>query len=100
MTTYLHVTWHQDFDNEPVELYSEQDDEGWQTRKVDIYRDGRMDYADERTSTGTTFLAEIPVGPIEEIAADPQFSPRWISSDEFERQWTAAVARHADDPPA
>ena len=99
MTTYLLVLWHHDHDDEPVELYSEQDDDGWELRKVDVYRDGKMDYADATTEIGTTALGEVPIPPIEDIAAQSEFSPRWISREEFELRWHAAVARNSPEAP-
>ncbi|MFD4193128.1 DUF6881 domain-containing protein [Amycolatopsis thermoflava] len=49
--------WHHDHPDEPVLLYSETGD-GYESRKVDLFRDGRQDYADESTSIGTTFLGQ------------------------------------------
>jgi hypothetical protein len=85
---YLHVTWKHDFPDEPVELYSELDDERWETRKVYLFADGHTAYADEQEEAGTG-LSELPLPPLSEIAADPQFLPRAITRDEFERVWNA-----------
>ncbi|NUW29821.1 hypothetical protein HTZ77_00015 [Nonomuraea sp. SMC257] len=88
---YLKVIWRHDFDDYPVELYSELDNEGYEVRKVEIYRSGRRDYADFAKSTGQTGLGEIPVPSIEEIAEQEEFTPAWINADEFERVWDLAV---------
>ena len=53
---YWKVVWHHDFADEPVLLYSEIDDAGMEIRKVEVYRDGGMDYADSSGSTGTMQL--------------------------------------------
>ena len=55
---YQRVIWRHEFENEPTLLWSEIGDDGFETRKVDEYRDGRLDYADENTSTGTTLLGD------------------------------------------
>lgn len=85
---YIAVRWkHQDPD-EPILLYCEIDDAGWEVRKVDVYRDGRIGYADESESMGDTWLASEPVPPLAEIASDPQFEPTEITKDEFEQIWS------------
>jgi uncharacterized protein DUF6881 len=43
---YQRVVWHHGHPDEPVVLCSEIDDQGIEIRKVDEYRDGRLDYAD------------------------------------------------------
>jgi hypothetical protein len=97
MPRYQKVIWHHDFPDEPVLLYSETDDDGYETRKVDVYRDGRQHYADEASSVGTTILAEVPLPPLEEIGADPEFTPLAIDADEFEAVWRRArLSRPAD----
>jgi hypothetical protein len=87
---YLKAIWHHDFDDEPVELYSEIGDEGYEIRKVEIYRNGKMDFADESHSTGVTLLSEKPIPDIEEIAAQKEFSPVIVQKAEFEVVWSRA----------
>ena len=94
MPRYQKVIWHHDSADGPVLLYSEMGDDGYETRKVDLYRDGRQDHADERSSLGTTFLWEVPVPALEEIAADPGFTPFRIDADEFEAVWRSALRSH------
>ena len=53
MSRYQKVLWHHDLPDEPVEIYSEIDS-GYEAREVEVYRDGRHDYADRSRSTGTT----------------------------------------------
>ena len=40
--------------------------------------------------TGSTELGLSPIPSLAEIAADPQFSPREISREDFETSWTKA----------
>jgi hypothetical protein len=90
MVWYLRVEWHHEFPEEPVELYSEVGDDGYETRKVCLFRDGRLERADEDTETAMTGLSEVPVGSVEEIASEEGFSPELISRNEFERLWSQA----------
>jgi hypothetical protein len=55
MPRYQSVLWHHDHPDEPMVLYSEID-VGFEVRKVEVYRDGRHDYAGRSRSTGTTML--------------------------------------------
>ncbi|MFL6073300.1 MAG: DUF6881 domain-containing protein [Mycobacteriales bacterium] len=88
---YLKVHWHHDFADEPVVLYSEVGDDGYEVRKVDVFRDGRLGYADKSRSTGDTVLGEKPILGVDEIAAQDEFSPSVIEAHEFEHVWRRAV---------
>lgn len=87
---YIRVHWFHDHPTEPVELYSELDDESWEVRKVYVFADGRAEYAGPDGGNGETLLGEAPVPPLNEIAQDPEFLPAVIGRDEFEAVWEAA----------
>jgi hypothetical protein len=87
---YIAVQWHHHCPEDPIELLSEIDDAGWEQRKIEVYADGRRDFADQREHTGATDLSLSPIPSLEEIAADPQFNPREISREEFEMSWKGA----------
>lgn len=87
---YVKVTWHHDFDDEPVEYFHEVSDDNWETRRVQVYRDGHLEWADGTHETATAGVAEIPIAPIEEIAAQPEFDAEEITQHQFERQWSQA----------
>jgi hypothetical protein len=89
---YIKVLWHHDFPDEPVELYSELDDAGYEVRKVEIYRDGRSGFAEGGSSSGTTRLGEGSLPRLEEIADQEEFSPSFIEKVEFEEVWQHASA--------
>jgi hypothetical protein len=87
---YLHVKWIHDFPDDPIDLYIELDDGGWEVRKVELFPDGRMGYADASDSSLSTALGLKPVPDPEEIALDPQFRVEEITRQEFERLWDIA----------
>ncbi len=87
---YVAVEWLHD-DEEPILLYSELDQEGWEVRKVEVYRSGAAHYAEAGRRTGSTLLGEMPVPSLQEIAADPQFRPREITREEFEQVWQQSL---------
>lgn len=92
MMWYLKVAWRHDLPDEPVWWYAEIGDDGYEIRAVEVYRDGRYDYADANRSTGSTVLAEAPIPSIDEITAQTEFSPSVIDTEEFEQAWHRAVA--------
>jgi hypothetical protein len=92
---YVKVKWIHDFLDEPMELYSELDDQLWEKRKIEIYADGRRDYASKAQSSGSTKLSICQLPPSAEISLDPQFIVLPLSAKSFEELWSAAVGRVA-----
>jgi hypothetical protein len=80
--------WIHDSQTDPVELYCETNDQRWETRKVEVFRDGSIGFASATESSEGTILGESPIPPIEEIAADPEFKPQLITKEEFETVWS------------
>jgi hypothetical protein len=93
MRSYLYAQWVQSSANEPYEFYSELDERRNETRKVERYRDGSVGYASETAATHGASLGIIPVPPLGEINASPEFNAREISQGDFERQWEAATGK-------
>ncbi|MFF3762655.1 DUF6881 domain-containing protein [Streptomyces sp. NPDC001922] len=87
---YWRVRWTHDFDVEPVTLYNEIGDDGYEVRKVQEYRDGRLLKADASHECADIGLGEIPVGPIEDVRAQPEFSADVIDRAAFEEAWRRA----------
>ena len=87
---YYRVRWIHEFMDEPLDLYSEVDEDGWEQRKVEIFRDGRMGYAEATAHSLSTELSEKVLPSLEEIAADPQFQPSEITQAAFEEVWQRA----------
>ena len=88
---FIRVNWKHDLPSEPTCIYSEIDGDGWERRKVEMFRGGRMGYASELETAGGTGLSKEPLPSLDEIAADPQFEPMNISSEEFEQIWQSAT---------
>jgi hypothetical protein len=87
---YVKVRWIHASPDYPETLYSELDQDMWEIRKVEVYADGRMDFADNDRRSGNTKLGIVPHPSLEEIATDPQFKPMLISAEEFESIWNHA----------
>lgn len=87
---YICVKWIHSFSTEPVLIYSELDGNRWEHRKVEVFADGRCDYASESGSKGDSGLSKEPLPSLDEISLDSQFEPVEIEQEEFERIWTEA----------
>ncbi|MBB0245284.1 hypothetical protein FNQ90_14530 [Streptomyces alkaliphilus] len=87
---YVKVSWSHDFPDEPVLYLSELGEDGYEVRKVQVYRDGRCEWADETFETATVGLSEIPFPPLVDISSQPEFTAELITSEEFERAWEGA----------
>lgn len=90
---YLKVRWLHASLDEPVELWSELDGERREVRKVEVFRGGRLGFADANIEAGGTRLGEGTIPEIEEIAADPQFVPEVVTEADFEATWERATER-------
>src|SRR5690349_18580132 len=84
---YIKVRWRHTHRDEPVWLYSEIDDERRETRTVEVFADGRRQYASRTESEGGARLGEVPIPPLSRISDDPQFQPAEIAREEFEEVW-------------
>ncbi len=84
---YIAVEWKHHDPAYPTVLYSEVDSAGWEVRKIEVYADGRVGWADRSGAGGDTRLGIEPMESVAEIATDPQFEPREIAGEEFERMW-------------
>ena len=85
---YIRVQWNHKFPDEPVEIFSELDDAGWEIRKIEVFPDGSLGSASRMETNGPTVLGDEPVPSLDEIAADQQFKPARISREEFEGIWS------------
>lgn len=95
---YVKVKWLQDSPDYPVLLYSELNAQDWEVRKVEVYADGRMDFADHDERSGDTKLGIEPLPALTDIAADPEFEPFTITAEEFEKVWLEARSLQVAGP--
>jgi hypothetical protein len=73
-----------------VQIFSEISEGRYEVRKVEMFRDGRLDWADERRWSPSTMLGEVPVPSLEEINMQQEFTAAVISAAEFEQAWVTA----------
>jgi len=88
--SYIHVLWHHDHSEEPVEIISEIVS-GVETRKIEIYRDGRIGFADSNRAVGGSILSEGSMPSLTEINAQAECSGEGISEAAFTKLWSQYV---------
>ena len=84
--TFLATEWIHEFKDQPRFLYFELDEERYDVRRVEVFRDGRaVRFEDEME------LADQPVPSVQEINAAPggEFRAWDIGKAEFEELWSS-----------
>lgn len=92
---YYKWRWYHDFGYDPVLFYVELDDERWNTKILEIYKDRRQYHADERHEHGT-FLGKEPYLSVEEINDMEEFFIEEITYDEFKMVWDKRTDEYFD----
>ena len=93
--TYELLEWIHDHEDEPCLIFSELDDERYETRKIEVFKDGRMvKVSEDNPARGSTGLAVLPVPSIEETNAitEEKLHAQEISAAEFEDLWNSSDA--------
>jgi len=89
--TYERLEWRHDHLDEPHFIYSELDDQRYETRKIEIFKDGRTRKACiEDLKTDPMALADQSFPPLEEVNAHAEFHAEQISKAEFEELWKSS----------
>ncbi len=86
---YIDVLWLHKHESEPTRLVSELNRDRMETRKLEFFSNGKVDFASLDVSIHGTRLGEVPVPPLEEINQDPEFRGVPITSLTFEELWRA-----------
>ncbi|WP_062260099.1 DUF6881 domain-containing protein [Endozoicomonas arenosclerae] len=93
MASYIYSKWHNSPSGLPVEFYSELNNDRFETRKIEIFKDGSIGYASSSESTKSTKLGIAPVPSLEEISKQPEFDIRVITPKQFEEKWQEVTRR-------
>ncbi|WP_020410818.1 DUF6881 domain-containing protein [Hahella ganghwensis] len=91
MSTYIYSQWISTPAGYPKEFYSELDPNRYETRKVEIFADGKMTYASTQKSIAPTRLGIAPVPTLAEIRSQTEFAVREITKQDFEKVWIEAI---------
>ena len=85
---YVRAEWIHGLEDEPRFIYSELDDERYETRKIEVFGDGRtVRVSRDKPESSSTSLADQPMPNLEEINANEEFCAQEIGAPEFEELW-------------
>jgi len=87
---YIKVKWVHNYADEPVWLYSELDESREETRKVELYLNGKFGFAGTGEAHGKSQLSELSLPSNAQISSDPQFEVSDIDKIEFDNMWEKA----------
>lgn len=90
---YIHCLWVHTHPEEPVVLISEVDVKWFEFRKVEIWRNGRIGWADKSRSSEGTQLSSYSLNSLDDINSDPEFSAVEITREDFETYWRLAISK-------
>ncbi|MDQ0198242.1 DUF6881 domain-containing protein [Neobacillus ginsengisoli] len=88
---YIYVEWIHNFIDDPVILISEIDENRFEKRKIEIYKNGKIGFAYNNVKVMGTRLSTEPMSSLNDISSDSQFSPKVITKDVFEKYWNENV---------
>ncbi len=93
MSAYIYSQWKKSPAGSPVEFYSELDSSRYETRKIEVFANGKLGFASATKATEGTRLGITPVPQISEIRSQPEFNVKEISKKEFEAKWLEATKK-------
>jgi len=88
---YIDVRWAHSNTKEPIRLVSELGSGRYETRKLEFFPDGRVDFAAKAGSLHCTRLGEMPVPSLADINAQAEFSGIEITASDFDTLWNQYV---------
>jgi len=88
---YLQCDWEHNSPRLPVTVYAEFDDEGWETRKVEVHPSGVLTYANSHTATGSTRLADQKLDFEQALKGTASLKVNHLSKNRFNEIWSQAT---------
>ena len=85
---YILLEWFHDIEDEPYLIYSEIDNQRYETRKIEVFKNGTCLRCGEEILNSSIDLADIAFPEnIDEINRDKQFHAKYITKKDFEKFW-------------
>ena len=91
---YIRLIWVHNFDDSPVILYYEYDEEDADTvvRKIEVFPDGRVGLASKEVEYGGSFFPEVVSMELDEFLEDKDMRYFFIQKEYFERIWNKYIS--------
>ena len=90
MSVYLKVRWLDGLSDDPIVLYHEIGDGRLESRRIELFEDGRLQRSDKIDEGAQTSLSFVPFPSWDEIKAQTEFATVEIEQAEFEQVWNRA----------
>ncbi len=84
---YIRLKWEHSNPDEPVWIFSEVDASGKELRKIECFRNGFCDVANDTVRSGSAALTTVALPDLKVLTRDPEFEGVEISREEFEQVW-------------
>lgn len=85
---YVLLEWFHTLEDEPYLIYSEIDDQRYEVRKVEIYKNGTIARYDEQMTDSLFQLSDVKFPEnLDEINQYQEFCAKYVSQEEFETMW-------------
>lgn len=87
---YILLKWLHNLEDEPYLIYSEINDQRYEVRKIEVYKDGTIHKCDEQIADPQIKLGDVEFPEnLDEINQYKQFYAKYISQEEFESIWNS-----------
>ena len=90
MTTYLKVRWYHENPEDPIVLYHEIEADRRETRRIELFEDGRLQRSAKVEPEAPTSLSLEPLPSLDAIREQPEFAAVVIERSIFEEVWDRA----------
>ncbi len=86
---YTKTLWKHDLDGYPIAHYSKFDDNGNEILRIDVFKTGKILYADQSNQEGIdeNWLCKITFDEVMQSDLDDELTSTQISQNEFELLW-------------
>lgn len=84
---YTNVKWDHHNPNIPIEIFRECDNDYWETRKIEYFRDGKIVIASIDIKESEAMLSDRPFTPNSEMSKIDGYFEKDITVEQFDSIW-------------
>ncbi len=96
---YIDVKWiHDNYEVYPCRLVSELDKDRFEIRKLEYFKNGVVQFANDKMQSGDTHLGYVETPLLGVINQDSEFNGKVITQSQFESLWAEALKNTILEP--
>jgi hypothetical protein len=88
---YVHIQWNHELPDAPTDVYSELDADRMEVRKIEMFNNQSIGFAEAGRSTENTSLRPTPLPYVSVLNQDPKAMARDLDWHEFDDLWEKLV---------